>query len=61
MNTSTVTCHAVIRFKNCDAGIKEKAIGKIAFQTNVGVTDILPHTAMSLFFLLSRRLRLGQA
>ena len=32
MNTAAVTCHAVTRFKNCDAGTKEKAIGKIAFQ-----------------------------
>ena len=32
MNTAAVTCHAVTWFKNCDAGIKEKAIGKIAFQ-----------------------------
>ena len=32
MNTAVVTCHVVTRFKNCDAGTKEKAIGKIAFQ-----------------------------
>ena len=32
MNTAAVTCHVVTRFKNCDAGTKEKAIGKIAFQ-----------------------------
>ena len=32
MNTAAVTCHVVTRFKNCDAGTKEKPIGKIAFQ-----------------------------
>ena len=32
MNTAAVTCHVVTRFKNCDAGTKEKAIDKIAFQ-----------------------------
>jgi len=32
VNTAAVTCHAVTRFKNCDAGIKEKAIGKIALK-----------------------------
>ena len=32
MKNAAVTCHAVTRFKNCDAGIKEKTIGKIALK-----------------------------
>ena len=27
-----ISCHTVTQLKTCDAGIKEKAIGKIAFQ-----------------------------